>query len=255
MKNISTYAFVLLLFIGACNLNESDPAVVNTVTSEVQIDLVNTFEPGKNFSFRLSTLEKHCTGSQIVTDQFSDDRTVGLSVNGLIGPVNCVDGEEIITKDLAFGLSPGTHDVIFNVGESLESNGTLTFLYNTISLDLPNAAGFTVYHNTMRLIPDSIVWGSITATENLTYFAGEFGQEIDDVARDSNLEDGYYGAFTVESGANVEVTAETSSLPTFHYVYRLDGEKSELKEAIQQFRTKHQESLVVTCTTWEGEAL
>ena len=254
MIRILPFLLAIAIFWSSCNiLNETPPAVISTVKSTIRVDLYNPLTHPSPVGLWLSTIDEVCDESYMVAYSHLGENTLNVHVEGLIGPPECLSGNEIITKSLPMNPDPGTYSVSMFVGESLKSSGVLNFDGEEYRLSFDQTEGFTIGHASLRLIPESTIWGSVRGDEAAEAL-DDLVSRLGDISSKPHLEPGYYGHFTVTGPAQFELVSITGeSVPALTFVLSLDGSFDELRNVLQETRAKFGEKAEISCFAWNGE--
>jgi hypothetical protein len=251
------YLLGLVILLTGCSLSGDDEIVVSTVQPELRLDLANPLELESDFAFRLTTTSESCSTSKLLADGIIENDQVNVQVSGLLIPSSCAGDRLLIGKDIEVGIEERTYDVSITIGEELSNTGTLTYDGAEYYLTIEEPHGLIVGHNSLRKIPEDIVWGELSGETNLEQIVGDFHSVASAFTAPLNLINGYYGHFAVESGSGINLTAsiqETSGY-SYPFVYRLKSGTDAFKDVLDTFRSQYGTTLEITCTTWTGEQL
>lgn len=251
---------VTLLCAASCNVDDEAKDQIVQVDPEFTIDLFEKLsENNHTLSFIISSIDtQDCTNYEIDASSAHSSNFIRLVINDIVIPENCNPGQAFATTELdAAPLSIGTYDFEVVLKDAIFSEGILDVSPQSYRVYMDTTNGFYFLHKELKRIPNQLVWGFVgydNQDEDKPY-ADQFVADLRTLCSNVNLQNGYYGYFTVD-GADLSLIPA----PTFTYfqefAYLLDENITALKDLLFQYRNStaaHHISIVVN--TWQGESL
>jgi hypothetical protein len=257
MHKLIIYLILATLW-SACDMaDKADPVVISTIQADMQIDLANPFDAPMQFAFRMSTLEEKCADAQILADGAIQGQSVHIAVSGLLVEPNCSGDLEKVKKDVNIDLLPGNYDFSLAIGEDLFNTGVLSFDGIAYTLEMYSVLGIKIGHSNLYKIPEGVIWGSISGNQSLSELTGDFISALNPIISEVELQEGYYGHFTMQKSGiqNLMVAGDVVFDFNYSFVYRLGGDLDALQSVIDNFRAQYGADVEIFCTTWKGDSL
>lgn len=257
MRKLTLYLILAAIWSGCDVTGTADPIVISTVQAEMQLDLANPFDAPTQFAFRMSTIDEKCADAQILADGAVQGQNVHIAVSGLLVEPSCPADLAIAKKDVHMELMPGEYRLSMNIGEDLLNSGVLTFDGDMYSLEMYSTVGIRIGHSELNRIPEGVIWGSISGDQSISQLRQEFLTALSPLTSTTQLQEGYYGHFTIYHSDILNLTLTDDILYNFNhlFVYQLDGDISALQSVIDDFRAQHGDLINISCTTWKGDSL
>ena len=241
--------FVFALCITGCNLESLDePIIVSNVEKEFHLDLWEALWPNSRTSqLLIETIEDEACQNYTIAYQFNKSgSTLELSLNEIVSPEDCIDGEAPASSVVDFGaLSEGIYELNIDLKNTVFSKGQLTITEDYYTINMDTEEGIIFVRRELLRVPDDLIWGYV-GSEDAEFTAALEGFLADLQANTSSktLTAGYYGYFSINQSR--ELVYSTFPFPenqfqTFYYEY--NGTEAELQEMIDNYRTTHGEDV------------
>ncbi len=257
MRKLTIYLILAAIWSGCDVAGTTDPVVISTIQAEMQLDLANPLDAPTQFAFRMSTLEEKCAGAQILADGAIQGQNVHIAVSGLLTDSDCSGQLAKAQKDVQMELLPGEYHLSMAIGDDLLNTGVLSFDEKTYTLDMYSTIGVKIGHSELNKIPEGVIWGSISGDQSISELRQEFLSALNPITSESQLDEGYYGHFTMYQSDILNLSLTDDVVYDFNhlFVYQLDGDLDALQFVIDNFRAQHGDLIRISCTTWEGDFL
>lgn len=241
--------------LGSCNLvSTNDPAVVTSIEEELRLDLWNPLGQEHNLQFNLSTIDPKCETSEILVSHGQQGNSLHVGILGLKQQAVCQGKQFVLMQTVPATIFPGTYQMVIELGETIANIGILTFDGSRFTLNMQTSDGLMIGHDELYKIPERTIWGSLSSDQNINQINTDFLNELDQLGYEADLSSGYYGHFTILD-ADVQLAPSVQRSYTYPFVYTLTGQVSNLQNIVATLRAEHGESVIVECTTWDGQNL
>lgn len=257
MNRTLQFAAILLLSVAlaGCNLfDTASPNVVSTVKSELLLELHSDLTQPNPVSLRISTVDQECISSKLLVEHFRFKSALQVSVKGLLETLDCTEGYGVIHNNVPLVLQEGNYSIEIRLGESLNSKGTLAFDGESYELAIDNPDGFSLGHSDLRLIPEKVIWGSVSGEGDISNIIDEFNNSMKLLTSQHDLPEGYYGYFYIDNSSNISPINEFNITgQTHHFIFQLESSLADLRAALDSLRDVYGQSATIECTTWKGD--
>jgi len=242
--NILFCLLCVLLFVG-CQDQESNDEIIN-IEEEFNIEITEQLgELERSLIFNVTTIDAFdCLNYKIDCSCVQAPSIATLYIEEIIEPAECLTGIatancQSVLENLQLGETPFR----IVIKEAVINNGTITKTATDYSIDLETKHGIGTYRNELKVIPDNMIWVSVTSDNqeqsiglNATLEAYLSTHIV------PQLNNGYYGYFTIiDKELHFQETKGTHYVNT--YYFELEGEKllENLKEVADVLRSEFTE--------------
>ncbi len=251
--------FTLLLVANACKVDNNGKDQVVNVEPEFTMDLFEKLAGGKTLTFRIKSIDlQDCTNYGIDASSGHSSSFIRLVINNIVEPENCDPGPAFASTEVDVSPLPGgTYDFQVVLKDAIFSEGKLNVTPEKYLVDMPTTNGFYYIHKELMRVQDQQIWGYIgyeNKDEGKPY-ADQFLADLNSICSAANLQNGYYGYFSVDGG-------EPSLIPVpgftnfQEFAFHLDADTETLKDLLQQYRNSTAgDYITISMNTWKGESL
>jgi hypothetical protein len=211
-----------ILFLSSCQLTEQgDNDIVIDVDDDFRFTfLENLRTPEDDLIFFLESIRnKECEGDTVKLDLNHLESAIALNIDVINPSGPCLPGvsriktranTNLLKKDRMV-LSIKLESLIANQGDILRDN-------DGFSIKMETTYGFYLPYESMKRVPENLVWGYVGFPNNYRLVAQEFVQRLVPLTEAKDLGEGNYGYFEVSKEKNISVLEEletTLSTQTF----------------------------------------
>ncbi|MFQ5445738.1 MAG: hypothetical protein ACE5FF_02295 [Saprospiraceae bacterium] len=246
--------------LAGCKVSQNDKETIVKVNPEFTIDLFEQLGQPRAFQFKIATIEKQvCTNYSISTYSTLSFNRVTLSVDDLLPPVDCIEGEGPARAVANVGTLPnGYFNLSINLKDAIRNDGLLKVYQDSIVVDLDSKDGLELVHEVLLRIPETALWGYAAYNDKA---AGEepakaFLADLADKATATQSPQGYYGYFKVDGSGDVILLPPPSHTYFQTFFYNYEGDIADIKVLLQNYRTANSSDQVeFVVFTGRGESL
>ena len=254
----------IIPFFSSCRPDSADePSVIVTVQPEFLIDPYEQRDLNSGeatLGIWVESLQVYdCSGYQIDAQVNKSGQQIDIELLAVTRPANCSGSPAPARQFVPIGqLSAGTYPLRLTLGKTIVNEGTLTVESDHFSLAFAQARGFEIQNYTAYYLPEALVWGYVSITNEATNTAAQtFISDLKTITSDHGLAPGFYSYFTLSGTGEIffhSSVAEIGARTTF--VRRLSASQAALKSLLQNYRSGipgQQEPLMVRCFSTFGE--
>jgi hypothetical protein len=197
---------LLGLFLQSCGKNEE--LLVINVAKEFEIQLLEKLSPENNeFELIITTLNSQsCINAEIA---YSDNQTadkVGIRIDGVSNPVDCIPGVGPVSEYVSLLLDNGSIAIDISLKNEVVNSGTLNLFSDRYSINLETHHGIEYSSKEIKRIPEELIWGYIASEDQATQNnITEILSSFNSTSGFSNIElsKGDYGHFSIDNDSKI----------------------------------------------------
>lgn len=260
MKYAVTTLTAMVLFVSACQSDAmKDPIIVADIEREFTIDLLEILDMEGNYlTLQVETIrEESCANAEIDYRVSQNSRQIGVSLNKIVIPVNCQEGNAPARAAINLGkVTLGNFDFSIDLSQTIKNPGTLVNGASSYRLNLKTENGIQILHRELLKIPEQTIWGWIAYSATTQQVASEVVGEISKLSSGRNFERGYYGHFTL-SDDQLSIRQSPEKQLFLPVLINLQREGTDqLQTILQHYRSRYAtEQLSIHLTNWRGQLL
>jgi len=205
-----TFIYFLSVFVCFACSDLADETAIN-ISDEFFIDMFQVMDQS-NFEIilEISTDEQFdCQNYQISIDRSNSDNTIELVFDDIIIPEVCEEGSGTAYSEIVISEQDLNQRIKFIFTDEIYDEAALTQLENKVELDLISNNGIKFFINELTRIPSNsitLIFEYNSPNEDMEVQG--YLNELSELLQPKNLNDGYYGHFSVtednfEAKANV----------------------------------------------------
>lgn len=258
MIKIGHKLFIYLLLglaLGSCSKNE-ELLVVN-VAKEFDIKLLETLSPENNkFDLIITTLSDHsCLNAEI---SFSNSFTVGkigVQIDGIDNPQDCIPGSEPVSVALPLLLNEGSIAIDISLKNEVINSGTLEVSSEGYAIHMDTDHGIVYSQDQVKRIPNNLVWGYVGSNDQNTIES--FSQIVGDIKDNSSLNNvglvqGDYGHFIIHEDKTISgqnISEDLNGLNQF--IFNNSSNSENIQSVVDTLKINYPQ-LKITLVTSDG---
>lgn len=231
---ISVWCTVIL---GACQVNrQGDNNLVIDVDDDFRLTfLENLSTPQEDLIFYLESIrDRQCEADTVsmVLDHYASVIAINIDVINTSG--ECLPGTSRISTDVStdellkdrMALTIKLETLIANQGDILKDEETITIKMETTN-------GFYLPYESMKKVPDQLVWGFVSISPESRPGAQSFIDRLNSLTTAAEVGEGQYGYFTISSETDLTVMEEQAlSISTQPFLRSFKPENTRQIEAL-----------------------
>lgn len=252
----------LLLVLGSCQRQESDPDVIVTLPPEFTVDLFeqrDTASGYPTFGLWVESLSAClCSNCGISATVNTAPSSIAVKILGTSEPALCNGPAASAKQFIPIGnLQNGIYAFSIALGQTavIVNKGTLHIQDGRYQLDMPEVQGIEIGNYLLHHIPDHYVWGYAASKDSSLQAINDFLRELKNQTEAPDLEPGFYGYFTVTGTGNL-VLHKQLILPNFQtesFLRKLNTPVTGLRPLLKGYRNASQGALRIRLLSTEGE--
>lgn len=208
MTKALLYLTVLIITISSCSLfEEPDELTIVNIGTDYFVELSQTLVPGKNaLELRVTSLEQNtCDGSYIDINSQLTSNQIQLILGEIISPEPCAKTVNQLTSNIEYALTESNYDINISLKDIAQNHGHIMVTDDKFTIELETENGITIGQQTINIIPDGFVWGSISTNDiRQTQSMKSLLNELEISNHPHSLKDGNYSHFEIED-SNVDI--------------------------------------------------
>jgi hypothetical protein len=251
---------VLLITLTACSNNLNDLVIVADLDDEFAVEAWEQLEgPSRSIEILFKTVKDlECPNQELDLSFRRTGNLLFIEVNELIDAEDCQPGNRGTVSRVNFGnLSPGLYSLRINLLDIAENNLLLDLSPASILLSGKNLNGLVIGREELLRIPESALWGYISAQTSSAEEALEaFNNQLNTLTESLQLPPGYYGYFQLTGTANQEVSfpeQEIGGIQTLTFLRESPEDLTGVDSLIQAFRTAYADQIQIRVGTGSGQ--
>lgn len=253
MKQLYILLFIGGIILTACN-KSNDPDVILNVEEEFSIILWEQLRQNtRDFQLNLQTLKKNfkCQNFEVGFDQDQIGNTLLITINDIIEPTDCLEGENKASGIVNFGKLPtGFYNLTIDLKDVVSNQGVLEINEDFFQLNMNSKDGIIIEKNQLYRIPDRLIWGYVQYQDQSV--TDDFLAELDQITQSVSLTAGNYGYFNIEN-TNLTINADTDISTATTFATSLVGNTAELKILVKKYQEEFGNGLALKVYTFRGE--
>jgi len=255
------YYVFLLLFLTACQPENTDPDVNIDISDELQIELWEVLDASQRMlELHVMTLEDlDCENYSISFSMNQLGNSTVISINNILPPHECDPGVAPASNQIEMGYFPeGEYPIQLNLKNNEIINlGQLNVRPRFYELTMESDYGIYLPWDILKTVPDDLIWGSINmedaADENL--ILEEFDNKLGPWTEDIGLSQGEYGYFKIENGTASSIKDQRETITENIFLLKQTGTQEELKTALDDLRSKFPNQISIKAFLSDGSFL
>jgi len=259
MKNYSSAIFFLssLLFCSySCKTDEDNlPAVVD-IPAAFRVQMEEKFQPGdRPLEVALSSVEVlDCTNFTIDYELDQSSLAFLLAIKDFVLSEPCEPGLGVATNRISLGiLKPGQYELVISLKDVIRNTGLLIVHPESYSILLETKDGLIVSPNPLCRVPDKAIWGGVfPKTDSLEQLAQDFLSDLRALSQPLSPAPGKYTPFVIEKDLSLTLTQPKAPGDGETFIYRFTGDRNDLADLVENYRTAGGEELVIILSDVEG---
>ncbi|GAB5555000.1 MAG: hypothetical protein Sapg2KO_45910 [Saprospiraceae bacterium] len=225
------------MILGACQVNrQGDNNLVIDVDDDFRLTfLENLVTPGDDVIFSLeSILNRQCEADTVtmLVDHYVSAIAINIDVVNTTGV--CRPGETKISTSATTDPLPKDRMALSIKLETLIANqGNLLIDDETITVNMETTNGFYLPYESMRKVPDHLVWGFVSLSTASRPGAQQFVDRLNSLTSAAEIGEGQYGYFSISSDTDLTVMEEQElDIPTQPFLRSFKLEDTQQIEAL-----------------------
>ncbi len=251
---------VLLFTLNACSNNLNDLVIVADLDDEFAVEAWEQLEgPSRSMEILFKTVKDlECPNQELDLSFRRTGNLLFIEVNELIDAEDCQPGNRGTVSRVNFGnLSPGLYSLRINLLDIAENNLLLDLSPASILLSGKNLNGLVIGREELLRIPESALWGYISAQDQSGEEALEaFASQLNALTEPIELSPGYYGYFQLSGRENQQVSfpeQEIEGIQTLTFLRESPGDLGKVDSLIQIFRSTYSDQIQIQVSTGSGQ--
>jgi hypothetical protein len=204
--NFKTFVFfTVVAFLLSCKEDVIELDYIN-IEQDVELILsqnVNTFGPYAEVI--VSTVDSvNCKNSELIIEQKGVNEKTEIFINGLVNYGTCEVGKAKPFSIVKLGSEQVNHPIVFVLKSTVISEGFIEYNDASIQLNLELPQGIVVKNNTVQIIQNNTVWGTLTTSK------ADILKEFDALIQNQKRSDfapqiGNYGVLKYYNDSNIDI--------------------------------------------------
>ena len=224
-SNISKIICSLFLTIAILSCSKNGDLLVINVEKEFDIHLVERLGSSDNeFELIITTIHnQECENAAITYSKDQNSSNIGIRINGVDNPVDCVPGESPVSESIPLIIEEGGIDIEISLQDEVSNTGRFDVDGTHYEIQMDTDHGIIYSDTKYSRIPNFKVWGYFSASDS--EIANSFSlvnKELKDGAQLdlANLLEGNYYYFKINDNQAIEgQQISQSSMHTMEFVY------------------------------------
>lgn len=195
--------FLIVSGLTTCKKEVLEPTIiVANIEREFVIGYVEKFsKSGRLLQFEVSTIKNQPCGNYTVKTSWQQSPSLlSLNIDGIAKNSDCI-GNAAIAKgsETAQSLSEGSWPIDIKIQNIIRNPGKLSISKGSYQLILESTHGISLIQKELKQIPSGTIWGTISYKPEFAATARVFIEDLKKLTKNSLLDDGEYGYFTVQN--------------------------------------------------------
>lgn len=251
------FIFTCCLILVGCE-KDSEPSTLINVETDFILDMKEDLSAsGATLFFPTKTTkDQECLNTNIDISLRTNSERIELSFEEIVVPNadDCQEGSAPASADISIGdLALRNYTFIIDLRGEVESAGILNVLADRYIVSFPEKFGFEFEQNILLRVPSKTIWGFINHEVEEGSLAQDLIGEISTSGEANELEDGYYGWFSVAGGQLTTVAGEITERKNSYFSFEYEGSDEDLEDLMENLRTENPD-FVFSLSTWEGKS-
>lgn len=226
---------ICLVLFSTCKKNKEENLIVN-IEDDFYIDLFEDISNGeKRFQMDVATIhDQACLNFNIDYSLDFDEQinTIDLTLNNLVEPEHCIEGEAPAEVVIPFGtINPGTYSFNISLKDAVVNNGRLLVFADRFQLEMDSDDGIEIVNEQLYRIPGKTIWGYVgySSTEDMDD-AERFINDLEglssvfDIENNNLYKSGYYGYFRISDEKDLVLSGEINQNYYLPFIFQHDSE-------------------------------
>lgn len=258
------FSCLLFIFVFGCKKDNQTNVIVD-IEDDFYIDMFEDISNGeRRFQLDITTIkDQSCINYQIDFDLDFDEpgRKIGLTLNDLIEPEDCIEGMSPVSLTVPVG-SVASDDYTFNINlkDAVINQGQLKVTDYAYQLEMDSDDGIQLVHEQLNRIPENTLWGYIAFDNNASAPSAEgFLSDLENLSTVSSIrgntlyEPGFFGYFDLDDDLKIlwPTTLDVNNFIPFIFSHN-STDLSDIKEVINDVCADNEniEIVIASDTGW-----
>ena len=247
--------FFIVLGLTTCKKEVLEPTIiVANIEREFVIGYVEKFsKSGRLLQFEVSTIKNQPCGNYTVKTSWQQSPSLlSLNIDGIAKNSDCI-GNAAIAKgsETAQSLSEGSWPIDIKIQNIIRNPGKLSISKGSYQLILESTHGISLIQKELKQIPSGTIWGTISYKPEFAATARVFIEDLKKLTKNSLLDDGEYGYFTVQNEI-IKFRDTPGDLSTLPIIRNQSMDVDLILHLVNTYRLKFKDNILIQLSDTNG---
>lgn len=227
MTKVYLYITLYILTVSSCSLfEEPEQLTIVNIGTDYFVELSQTLQSGTNpLLLNVTSIEQNnCKDSYIDIQSNLIGRQINLTLGEIISPSQCAKTDHQLSSDVEFELQESDYNINISLKDIVQNHGHIMVSDEKFTIELETENGITIGQQTINIIPDGYVWGSISANDirNVESIKNLIS-DLEAQHLPHNLNNGNYSYFEVKDGKVSILDTQEEGTYFEHFLLKQEG--------------------------------